>query len=659
MSDPSPTAPCARQIFVHGRESEPGRRVAAVAEAADAQHVLAQVKTGLNGSPADYDRDALAPAPVAVPGGCATTAAPDPRKTQTGEPPADAVQPHKRIEDFGDHIPGARKDLLGGAVVGTVLGGDLPNRPTDAWPAPPWKKLAAEHAVEGRDPDELAFLRAVRDHLRTPHGWRNELWLCRPGQDGGGLLRIALAVMQGEATVKQGLARVKALMNEWTSTQISHLTTLYRHAGHARDLGRLRCFDRNGRWEIGKPVTGRSGLYRSLVSADTIAQVAAKLPDVLARLESTAAERKKTRSGPSPYRIRWLRERGETLRRYGIWRQHAGRWVRVYECAAHGKKEAIDEARERIRYHRDELDAWFEHWRTLPAARNGRNEPRTPAGGAGTDEPDEFERRFAFRGVQFGNWVSAARRRADLADTSQGLEDLASMLGWPARALSLGGALGLAFGARGRGGPQRTRAHYEPALRVIAISKPAGPGSLAHEWFHALDHEASRLCTRHRDGYATETWPDAGKADTPAGRLARAMHAYGSLLKSIGLFNRSAKLDRRRPKSKPYWSTARELAARAFEAWVRWRLARIGVRNDYLVNIAPASRWNAPDEMELAYPYPTEDELGALDPTLCEIADAGRGLIPQWLAERHEDRPAGPTAGTAASRSRRQARRHG
>ena len=410
-----------------------------------------------------------------------------------------ATQPHTRIRDFGEHIPGARKDLLGSHVVSrAVLDGDLPGRLTEAWPAPPWEKLAAEHAAEGGDPEELAFLRALRDHLRTPHGWRNELWLCRPGQDGGGLLHIALAVMHGDATVQQGLARVKALTSDWTSTQISHLTTLYRHAGHARDLGRLRCFERNGRWEIGKPVTGRSGLYRSLVSADTITQLAAKLPEVLARLESRTAEGK-TDTGRSPYSIRWNRERGEKRRRYGVWRQHAGRWVRVYECAALDEKEAIAEARERIRDHRDELDAWFERWRTIPPARNGRNEPRTPAGHAGTDEPDEFTRRFAFRGVQFGNWVEANRRRTDLVDTSQGLEDLAAILGWPARALSLGGALGLAFGARGRGGPQRTRAHYEPGQRVIAISKPAGPGSLAHEWFHALDHEAARLVTRHRE----------------------------------------------------------------------------------------------------------------------------------------------------------------
>lgn len=556
----------------------------------------------------------------------------------------------RRIDDFGEHIPGARKDLIGSIVVDAALGGELPKKLTEAWPTPPWEKLAEAHAADNRDPEELAFLRAVRDYLRTRRGWQNEHWLGRPGQDGGGVLRIALDCMEQRTTSELGLARIKVLTNGDVANLISNTAALYRHAGHARDLGALRCFERYGKCEIAKPVSGKSGLYRSLVTADSLAEAAAELPEVLARLEARTAERKENGSGPSPYQIRWFREDGQTRKVYRICRQHAGRWIRVYECAARSKSEAIAEARDRIRNHRDELDAWFERWRAVPAERNDRNEPRRPPGEAGTDDPDEFTRRFAFRGVQFGNWVSAARRRTDLTDASQGLEDLAAVLGWPARALSLGDALGLAFGARGHGGPQRTKAHYEPAQRVIAISKPAGPGSLAHEWFHALDHEASRLSTRHRHGYATESWPDAERSRTAAGRLARALHDYGCLLRSLGLLKRSAKLDQRRPRSNPYWSTTRELAARAFEAWIRWRLAQMGVRNDYLVNIAPASRWNAPDELGIGYPYPTLDELRTIDPKLSAIADAGRQLVPQWTDTQHDERQPRPAPARTASR---------
>ena len=75
--------PRAWHVFVHGRESGDGQPFATVADAGDAQDALDQVKTDLNGSPADYDRDALAPALVAVPAGCAATAAPAARTTRT------------------------------------------------------------------------------------------------------------------------------------------------------------------------------------------------------------------------------------------------------------------------------------------------------------------------------------------------------------------------------------------------------------------------------------------------------------------------------------------------------------------------------------------------------------------------------------------------
>jgi hypothetical protein len=70
------------------------------------------------------------------------------------------------------------------------------------------------------------------------------------------------------------------------------------------------------------------------------------------------------------------------------------------------------------------------------------------------------------------------------------LHDLADTLGIPAETLSLGGQLGLAFGARGKG---RAAAHYEPGKLVINLTKLSGAGTLAHEWGHALDHYFGQL----------------------------------------------------------------------------------------------------------------------------------------------------------------------
>ena len=81
-----------------------------------------------------------------------------------------------------------------------------------------------------------------------------------------------------------------------------------------------------------------------------------------------------------------------------------------------------------------------------------------------------------------------------------GLLDLADVMGIPPKAISLNGELALAFGARGQG-LSGARAHYERDKVVINLTKMNGAGSLAHEWFHALDHYLGR-----QDGKASAEW---------------------------------------------------------------------------------------------------------------------------------------------------------
>ena len=67
--------------------------------------------------------------------------------------------------------------------------------------------------------------------------------------------------------------------------------------------------------------------------------------------------------------------------------------------------------------------------------------------------------------------------------------DLSLVTNISPKALSLGGKLALAFGSRGSG---NASAHFEPDLVVINLTKTKGAGSLAHEWWHALDNYFSR-----------------------------------------------------------------------------------------------------------------------------------------------------------------------
>jgi hypothetical protein len=99
---------------------------------------------------------------------------------------------------------------------------------------------------------------------------------------------------------------------------------------------------------------------------------------------------------------------------------------------------------------------------------------------------EEFIEAFNFRGVEFGNWVPDNERQTMLNLGYDGMMDLAEILGWEPRDMSLGGRLSAAFGARGMGG--RAAAHYEPGRAVYNFTRLNGAGTMAHEFGHALDH---------------------------------------------------------------------------------------------------------------------------------------------------------------------------
>jgi hypothetical protein len=102
-----------------------------------------------------------------------------------------------------------------------------------------------------------------------------------------------------------------------------------------------------------------------------------------------------------------------------------------------------------------------------------------------------FASAFGFRAVEFGNWNNQEERQVVMNHAYDGLLDLAEILHIPAKAISLNGDLALAFGARGQG-LSGAKAHYEPSYAVINLTKMSGAGSLAHEWFHALDNYLAR-----------------------------------------------------------------------------------------------------------------------------------------------------------------------
>lgn len=91
------------------------------------------------------------------------------------------------------------------------------------------------------------------------------------------------------------------------------------------------------------------------------------------------------------------------------------------------------------------------------------------------------------RGIEFGNWLPQDERQTVLNHAHDAFQDLALATGLPYEGVSLDGTLAMAFGARGTGGKNAARAHFEPSRKVVNLTRLSGAGTLAHEWGHAID----------------------------------------------------------------------------------------------------------------------------------------------------------------------------
>lgn len=96
----------------------------------------------------------------------------------------------------------------------------------------------------------------------------------------------------------------------------------------------------------------------------------------------------------------------------------------------------------------------------------------------------DIQEQFMFKGGEFGNWLNDEERQASLNFSYEAFMDLADILNIDIKSISFNKRLSIAYGARGSG---FAAAHYESLREVINLTKMKGAGSLAHEWIHALD----------------------------------------------------------------------------------------------------------------------------------------------------------------------------
>ena len=276
--------------------------------------------------------------------------------------------------------------------------------------------------------------------------------------------------------------------------------------------------------------------------------------------------------------------------------------------------EHIDDLREKYRNFKESTNIGFRP--------NGERIGKDWRGGKDVAAED-FRKAFGFRGVEFGNWTNQKERQSALNQAYDAFMDLSEATGISPQGLSLGGELGIAFGARGGG---KAAAHYESGKVVINLTKTQGAGTLAHEWWHAIDNYFSRR-RGHSAGYNTErrdyklTREDGKLKRTDEKERTEITDAFGELMKAIEESDYGKRSNRYASIKSNYWKDPTELGARAFAVWVERKLSEKGIVDDFLANNNTLG-WDTPELTQKYFPYPMESDFESLDTAFDNLFNA-------------------------------------
>lgn len=567
-------------------------------------------------------------------------------KTRPAVSRASKAAPSAKIEDFGEKILGARKDAWASYAerLAEAEDVDVAMEPLSvSWPVPDYGKM-----IEGGiDPWSVAFVRAARDMIpRKPtKAWKLKGWVAQVQT----LRDFASGLVKGDIDRAELARRLEA--HPALSLPMIGVIDLYLAVGHDVSLSGIKFGEHT--YSMMNGVYHPSGLSRWEVTMDAGATAFSNMPRVLAsgetreeaidafkKVHGNLGGKKQAEAKKTKFLI-YSKDKRQT---WTIGVKIGPNHIDIRTAPD------VNEARRILAEEGDALQAQLDRMRDIPKERGDTNAPRVGADHrAGADvAPAQFAETFGFRGVQFGNWVEGDRRQADLNEAYDALMDMAGILDLPPKALSLNGALGLAFGARGVGGKNAAAAHYEPNQVVINLTKKAGKGSLAHEWFHALDNYFGKQRSPTGGTYITDALHIGWRpSDGVRPQITEAFQQVKQAIAATKLRERSSRIDQMR--SSPYWGTGVEIHARAFESYVIAKLQDQSASNDYLANVVNGTAWGMLAEasgLGDSYPYLKEQEITVVRPAFdalfqaIETRETERGV--EMFMQREGDESATP-----------------
>ena len=171
----------------------------------------------------------------------------------------------------------------------------------------------------------------------------------------------------------------------------------------------------------------------------------------------------------------------------------------------------------------------------------------------------ELQKDFGFSSVKTSRAIKQAEKDNIITNTYNGLKTLSEILGVPMKSMSLGGEMGLTLGFTGN---NSTFGQYKATIKngklstSIGLSRESG-SSLAHEWWHALDHYLGR---KYADGDYNSYISSYSKEARQ--ELKESIKNIKEYIANSDILKRAFILDGYKQK---YYATNTELTARGFE----------------------------------------------------------------------------------------------
>jgi hypothetical protein len=552
------------------------------------------------------------------------------------------------IEDFGEKLGGARKDMA------PSISKEFTD---DEIAAAPLSKIWPKTEVETiEDILTAAIAHAIRAEIpaKPRQGYKLRRWVER--------VKLVRTIMKH--VMERGAGEVMTRMGDYKLGQLVNKINLLRELPRSewRRVGAVEYFPDAYSYvnnqQVASPIASAE-VDGKRIRATNLDELAAKVKEEI-KLPSKGTKMQ--------FEVRGREDRGFFINKKG---DPLYRKLKKFEDAKAALAFARDPANQ------DELTKAWDAIKETDNVRETdvRGEVNRPRVGAnhrkGRDAtPEMFMQAFGFRGVEFGNWVSqgsnTAERQGMLNAAYDALFDLASILGIPTRSISLNGTLGIGFGSRGHGWAS---AHYEPDTLVINLTKTRGAGALAHEWFHALDNYFQRYRNSSgihgREGDYITKQPETYYENAANHRLTEARfkelqskgrintaewqrvegvrvevaEAFNGLVKALDespMAKRAGLIDK--GKSGGYWSSTIERAARSFENYTISKMQLAGYHNDYLANVvSPEDFGRDPGR----YPYLLPEEVAPIASAfdnlfnnikaVPESRDAMDAWLTQWI----------------------------